>query len=665
MKIIHNREEPHVVMVPSAGIGHLNPMIELAKTLLSCHSLTVSFFTVSGQFPTSAITNLSELSNNINCISLPAVDTSDLPPNGKVLTAISAIMRRSVQPLRNLLPKIQPISAFILDMFCTDLLDVATELELPVYILFASNATALSLFLYTPILHEEVVGEYKDLQDKVKLPGCLPFRGTELVHPMQDRQDVEYEWYLHHCRRYKEATGIMINTVDELEPNAIRALMQGRENGDNIPPLYPVGPLVKIVDESDKEEIGEDNCLKWLDKQPRGSVLFVCLGSGGTLTQKQLTELAWGLELSGHRFLWVARKPYSVADAAFFSAGRNKDDDVASFLPEGFVKRTADVGMVVPEWAPQVKVLSHEAIGGFLSHCGWNSTLESIARGVPMIAWPLYAEQRMNSRMLVEEMGVAVGVSYEKGVVQREEVAQAVRLLMDGVVGEKLRKRASELSKVVTKALEGKGLSHQRIARLVGSWMENNQKPHVVMIPNAGIGHLNPMVELAKTLLSLHSLTLSFLTVSVDNSDISPSTGVVTGISVLIKRSVEPLRNFLPKIQPIAALILDMFCTDLLDVATELELPVYILFTSNATALSLFLYTPILHEEVVGEYKDLQDKVKLPGCLPFRGTELVHPTQDRQDVEYEWYLHHRRRYKEATGIMINTVEELEPAQSAH
>ncbi|KAF3773004.1 hypothetical protein EJ110_NYTH52459 [Nymphaea thermarum] len=151
MKILHNREEPHVVMVPSAGIGHLNPMIELAKTLLSCHSLTVSFFTVSGQFPTSAITNLSELSNNINCISLPAVDTSDLPPNGKVVTAISAIMRRSVQPLRNLLPKIPPISAFILDPFCTDLLDVAAELELPAYILFTSNATTLSLFLYTPI----------------------------------------------------------------------------------------------------------------------------------------------------------------------------------------------------------------------------------------------------------------------------------------------------------------------------------------------------------------------------------------------------------------------------------------------------------------------------------------------------------------------------------
>ncbi|XP_031482697.2 UDP-glycosyltransferase 72B1-like [Nymphaea colorata] len=467
---MENNQKPHVVMIPSAGTGHLNPMIELAKTLLSLHSLTVSFLTVSGHFPASAITILSEYSNNVNCISLPPVNNSDISPNTGVVTGISVLTKRSVEPLRNFLPKIQPIAAFILDMFCTDLLDVATELELPVYILFTSNATALSLFLYTPILHEELVGEYKDLQDTVKIPGCLPFRGTELVHPMQDRQDIEYEWYLHHCRRYKEATGIIINTVDELEPNAISALMQGRDNGGNFPPVYPVGPLVKIQDEDNNKEINVEDCLKWLDMQPRNSVLFVCMGSGGTLTQEQLVELAWGLETSGHRFLWVVKKPHNVVHAGYFGQGGTQADDVTRFLPEGFVKSMADVGMVVPEWAPQVKVLSHEAIGGFLSHCGWNSTLESIARGVPMIAWPLCAEQRMNSRVLVEEMGVAVGVSYEKGLVLREEVAQWVSVLMDGEVGEKLRKRARELSKVVTKALADKGSSHQQIAQLVNNW---------------------------------------------------------------------------------------------------------------------------------------------------------------------------------------------------
>ncbi|CAN6444348.1 unnamed protein product [Victoria cruziana] len=264
----------------------------------------------------------------------------------------------------------------------------------------------------------------------------------------------------------------MINTIDELERSAIGALTQGRDYGGKIPPVYPVGPLVKLKDDSKNEGPDRDDCLKWLDEQPRGSVLYVCLGSGGTLTQEQLTELAWGLELSGHRFVWVARKPHDVVDSAYFGGGRSGANDPTSYLPEGFAKRTAEVGLVVSEWAPQVKVLSHEAIGGFLSHCGWNSTLESIAQGVPMIAWPLYAEQRMNSRMLVEEIGVAVGVSYEKGLVPREEVAQTVRMLIDGEVGKKLRKRASELSKVVINALAAKGSSRRRITQLVNELSE-------------------------------------------------------------------------------------------------------------------------------------------------------------------------------------------------
>ncbi|KAF3771523.1 UDP-glycosyltransferase [Nymphaea thermarum] len=337
---MENNQKPHVVMIPNAGTGHLNPMIELAQTLLSLHSLTVPFLTVSAHFPTSAITILSEYSNNANCISLPPVDNSDISPNTGVVTGISVLMKRSVEPLRNLLPKVQPIAAFILDIFCTDLLDVATELELPAYILFTTNATALSLFLYTPILHDEVVGEYKDLQYKVKLPGCLPFRGTELVDPMQDRQDIEYEWYLHHCRRYKEATGIMINTVGELEPNAISALVQGRDNSGNIPPVNPVGPLVKIQDENNNEEIHGEDCLKWLDMQPRNSVLFVCLGSGGTLTREQLVELAWGLQTSGHRFLSAITKKIHTDYAEKVSSHQRisqfVDNGAEREVPNGF-----------------------------------------------------------------------------------------------------------------------------------------------------------------------------------------------------------------------------------------------------------------------------------------------------------------------------------------
>ncbi|XP_031474489.1 hydroquinone glucosyltransferase-like [Nymphaea colorata] len=124
---------------------------------------------------------------------------------------------------------------------------------------------------------------------------------------------------------------------------------------------------------------------------------------------------------------------------------------------------------------PQVKVLSHEAVGGFLSHCRWKSSLESVVYGVPMIGWPLYPEQRMNARMLADEIGISVSVDYEKGLVHRGEVERVVRLLMESEVGKKLRKRVGELKEAASQALAEEGSSSRRLALLADQWA--NTKP--------------------------------------------------------------------------------------------------------------------------------------------------------------------------------------------
>ena len=135
------------------------------------------------------------------------------------------------------------------------------------------------------------------------------------------------------------------------------------------------------------------------------SVLFFCLGSGGTLSYEQTNELALGLELSGHKFLWVLRSPNNKHDVAYLK-DQTLDNNPLAFLPKGFVERTKGQGLVVPSWAAQAQVLSHGSTGGFLTHCGWNSTLESIMHGISLIAWPLYAEQIMNAILLLEGLDI-------------------------------------------------------------------------------------------------------------------------------------------------------------------------------------------------------------------------------------------------------------------
>lgn len=217
----------------------------------------------------------------------------------------------------------------------------------------------------------------------------------------------------------------------------------------------------------------ESNCLTWLDGQSRGSVLFVCFGSGGTLSSRQTNELALGLEKSEQRFLWVVRPPNDkAANAAYFKVNRQNESSF-DFLPEGFLSRTRDRGLVVASWAPQAQILSHDSTGGFLTHCGWNSILESLVNGVPLIVWPLFAEQRMNAFLLTEDIKVALRpTAGENGIVEKEQIARVVKALMEeeGEEREKLRKRMEKLKAAAATALSEDGNSTKALAEVAYVW---------------------------------------------------------------------------------------------------------------------------------------------------------------------------------------------------
>lgn len=251
----------------------------------------------------------------------------------------------------------------------------------------------------------------------------------------------------------EKSFGVVVNTFYELEP--AYAELYRKPPG---PRAWFVGP-VSLSDKDEADRGGRAppdhrRWLSWLDSKKENSVVYVCFGSLCEFSGEQLREIALGLAASGHPFFWVVREK-----------GDGAGED---WLPEGLEER----GVVARGWAPQVVVLNHSAVGGFVTHCGWNSTLEGVAAGVPMVTWPLSYEQFVNEKLLTEVVEIGVGVRREGGggsrVVRGQEVAAAVAAVMGGgEEAEGRRRRAREYAAVARAAVEEGGSSYQDIGRLV------------------------------------------------------------------------------------------------------------------------------------------------------------------------------------------------------
>nr|QSB46689.1 glycosyltransferase [Rubia yunnanensis] len=464
---------PHIAVLPSPGMGHLIPIAELSKRLVAQHGFAVTIILPDGPLSKAQRAFLGSLPARIDHVVLPPVNFDDVPADAGIEVRITLTVSRSLHHLREALRELSAASklaALVVDLFGTDAFDVAREFDLSNFIFFPTTATVLSLFLHLPELHETVSCEYRELPDPVQIPGSgVPIFGKDLLDPVQDRKNDAYKTVLSQARRYQLAEGIFVNSFEDLEPGPLKYL---QEPGSGNPPVYPVGPLIQ-ADLCNGSGSGEkEECITWLDEQPVGSVLYISFGSGGTLSSRQLAELASGLEMSEQRFLWVVRSPDdAVSNATYFSV--HSQNDPLAFLPEGFVERTKGRGFLVPSWAPQAKVLAHRATSGFLTHCGWNSTLEAVAEGVPLIVWPLFAEQRMNAVMLVEELKVALRPKEEEDgskIVGRLEVANVVKRLMEGEEGKKLRGRMRDLKEAAVKVLGDGGSSTTALAVVADKW---------------------------------------------------------------------------------------------------------------------------------------------------------------------------------------------------
>ncbi|GAB2279526.1 hypothetical protein Dimus_014166 [Dionaea muscipula] len=476
-----------LVFVPMRGMGHITPMVELAKRLAQRHptiSVNICVFDTSMFENNTYIKSLDDnpyfVSKRIRFIELhPELENSvnttfqGFQGTQRMLESYKPILKQVVEDQIVLSDSAGRLAGFVLDFFATQIMDVAEELNVPAYIFYASNCSLLSLTLHFQHLRDDlgvVVTEFAGLETELDdVPG---FRNPVPCKVLPGRlleKEGGSDTMLYHAKRYRSAKGILVNTFEEVESYGLRCL----SDDPDIPSIYLVGPVIN-VDAQIKESStsgsspgGEkDPIISWLDDQPPESVVFLCFGTWGIFDDDdQVMEIAKALERSGHRFLWALRRPASA------------DDEKGRPLPDGFLERTANRGKIIG-WAPQVTILSHPAVGAFVTHCGWNSTLESLWFGVPMAAWPMYAEQQMNAFRLVRELGLAVEIRMDyrsahdplmkkksSGLVAAEVIENGIRKAMD--IDSGFRRKFKDMSLACREAGKEGGSSYNGLGRFI------------------------------------------------------------------------------------------------------------------------------------------------------------------------------------------------------
>ena len=219
-----------------------------------------------------------------------------------------------------------------------------------------------------------------------------------------------------------------------------------------------------------KSVVSAHECMSWLDSKRDNSVLYICFGSLVHFQDNQLYEIACAVEASGCEFMWVVPE----------KKGKENEDEEEKekWLPKGFEKRNKMKGVIIRGWAPQVLILGHPAVGAFLTHCGWNSTVEAVSAGVPMITWPVHGEQFYNEKLISEVRGIGVEIGAEEWsnvgfgerekLMGRDRIEKAVRRLMDGGdEAQEIRQRAQVLGKRARAAVQEGGSSYENLTALI------------------------------------------------------------------------------------------------------------------------------------------------------------------------------------------------------
>ncbi|KAM5556566.1 hypothetical protein ABKV19_024112 [Rosa sericea] len=293
--------------------------------------------------------------------------------------------------------------------------------------------------------------------------GYLPKQESQLEEPVVDLSPLKvkdlpmmnscdpqgyYQFITEMVNEIKTSDGIIFNTSEDLEEQALTTIRQEFHI-----PIFPIGPFHKWFPTSYSNSLlsEDESCISWLNSQAPKSVVYVSFGSIAAINEAQFLEIAWGLANTNQPFLWVVRP------------GLIQGSEWLEKLPQGYLEALNEKGHTV-KWAPQKKVLAHPAVGLFWTHNGWNSTLESISEGVPMVCMPNSTDQTVNARYVSDVW--RVGLQLENGI-ERGEIEKIIRKMIAEKEGEEIKDNMSKLKEKTNFSLREGGSSYQSLDGLV------------------------------------------------------------------------------------------------------------------------------------------------------------------------------------------------------
>ncbi|XP_059296556.1 UDP-glycosyltransferase 73C4-like [Lycium ferocissimum] len=472
--------QPHFVLFPFMAQGHTIPMIDIARllaqrgvkiTILTTHLNSTRFNTVIARAIESG------LKIQVAHLYFPSLEAGlpegcenfDMLPSMDFGLKFFDATKRLQPQVEEILQELKPSpSCIISDMCFPWTTNVAQKFNIPRIVFHGMCCFSL--------LCLENLRDWKELEkiesdtEYFQVPGLfdkIELNKAQLGDMVKPRNSDWKEFMDQLKKAEEEAYGIVVNSFEELEQEYVKGLKNAK--GKKIWTIGPVSLCNKEkqdkFERGNKASIDEHKCLKWLDTWEQDSVLFVCLGSLSRLSTSQMIELGLGLESSKRPFIWVVR---------------HMSEEFQNWLvEENFEERVEGQGLLIHGWAPQVLILSHPSVRGFLTHCGWNSSLEGISAGVPMITWPMFAEQFCNERLIVNVLKTGVRAGMEIPVMFGEEEklgAQVskdnIKMVIEEVMGEEMeaemrRKRAKELGDMAMRAMEEGGSSHFNLTQLI------------------------------------------------------------------------------------------------------------------------------------------------------------------------------------------------------